>query len=112
MRFVLYTLIAIAAFSMGLDEKTQPVSIQQLGYIVLLGLGVIALPLYLVQKAIPLVSTSVIALTMALGPILVFAMQAIEGRVAYSSATLLGLGFYMAGCFVCVFEARKPQHLG
>jgi len=45
----------------------------------------IAVPYYLLQRAIALVSVLMIGVVAALGPFLVFGLQAIEGRIAYST---------------------------
>lgn len=102
LRFMLYTLIAIAAVQLELDDKGEPISVQELSVIVLIGLAVIALPLYLVQKAVPLVSPATIAAITAQGPVLVFLMQLFDGRIDYSSATLFGLAIYMICAFIAV----------
>ena len=73
----------------------------------LIGLIVIALPLYLVQKAVPLVHAPTIAAMTALGPALVFAMQFFEGRVAYSAATLIGLTIYFVGALTAALGVTR-----
>ncbi|MEP0519004.1 MAG: DMT family transporter [Hyphomicrobiales bacterium] len=108
LRFVFYTLLAIVAFWLGLDEKSIQTPPLEVATIVLIGLAVIALPLYLVQKAIPLVPASTIAAITALGPGIVFLMQLFDGRVDYSMATLAGLLTYMLGALLAVFGATKP----
>ncbi len=102
LRFILYTLLAVAAFILGLDDKGSQVAPGVLAGIVAVGLAVIALPLYLVQKAVPLIPASTIAAMTALGPGMVFLMQLFDGRIAYSTATLLGLMVYMAGALLAV----------
>lgn len=113
LRFILYTLLALAAYALALDDKgvrTEPVD---LAAVVLVGLGVIAFPLYLVQKAIPLLHPSIIAAMTALGPVMVFSMQLLEGRVDYSAATLTGLIVYMAGALLAVYgtvsQPARPE---
>lgn len=103
LRFILYTCLALAAYATGLDDKGSPMSPADLATLVLVGLGVIAFPLYLVQKAIPLLQPSIIAAMTALGPVMVFSMQLLEGRVDYSAATLTGLLVYMAGALLAVY---------
>ncbi|MEM9333053.1 MAG: hypothetical protein AAGA53_17150, partial [Pseudomonadota bacterium] len=107
LRFVLYTLLALAAFLSGLDDKGFPMVFEELALIVLIGLVVIAFPLYLVQKAIPLLPATTIAAVTALGPAVVFLMQLFEGRVDYSNATLLGLMLYLIGAFLTVLGATR-----
>lgn len=111
LRFVLYSILAYFAFRLGLDSKAIPVPVAELSVIVLVGLCVIAFPLYLVQKAVPLVSATTIAAMTALGPSLVFLMQFFDGRVAYSSATLMGLLIYMAGALLSAYGAAARDAL-
>jgi len=110
LRFVLYALIAGMAVMMGLDDKGSMTSASDLKWIVLIGLAVIAFPLYLVQKAVPLVSASVIAAVTALGPAMVFVMQLIDGRVLYSTATLAGLSVYIGGALMATWSATRTQN--
>ena len=77
--------------------------------IVLMGLAVIAFPLYLVQKAVPLVPATTIAALTALGPAMVFLMQSFEGRVDYAPATLAGLVLYMVGALLTVYGASERR---
>jgi hypothetical protein len=57
----------------------------------------IAGPSYLLQRAITLVSLLTIGIVAALGPFLVFGLQAIEGRIAYSTWSLVGLAQRVVG---------------
>lgn len=107
-RFLLYTCLALIAFAAGLDDKGDHTVAADLALVVLIGLAVIAFPLYLVQRAIPLLHASVIAAMTALGPVMVFLMQLMERRVDYSGATLVGVSIYMAGALLAVFGATQP----
>lgn len=107
-RFLLYTCLALIAFAAGLDDKGDHTVAADLALVVLIGLAVIAFPLYLVQRAIPLLHASVIAAMTALGPVMVFLMQLMESRVDYSGATLVGVSIYMAGALLAVFGATQP----
>ncbi|MBG6161574.1 drug/metabolite transporter (DMT)-like permease [Labrenzia sp. EL_195] len=107
-RFLLYTCLALIAFAAGLDDKGDHTVAADLALVVLIGLAVIAFPLYLVQRAIPLLQASVIAAMTALGPVMVFLMQLMESRVDYSGATLVGVSIYMAGALLAVFGAMRP----
>lgn len=107
-RFLLYTCLALIAFAAGLDDKGDHTVAADLALVVLIGLAVIAFPLYLVQRAIPLLQASVIAAMTALGPVMVFLMQLMERRVDYSGATLVGVSIYMAGALLAVFGATRP----
>lgn len=109
LRFVIYTGLAATAYRLGLDDKGVATQPMELAWVVLIGMAVIAFPLYLVQKAIPLLHPSLIAAMTALGPVMVFLMQLIEGRVDYSSATLTGLSAYMFGALLAVYGSISPQ---
>jgi drug/metabolite transporter (DMT)-like permease len=113
LRFVFYTVLSVVAFLAGTDDKGVPISNVDLSLMVLIGLLVIALPLYLVQKAVPLLPVATIAAITALGPVMVFVMQTSEGRVAYSAPTLLGLVIYTIGACLIVYNAdlSKDQKL-
>lgn len=109
LRFMLYTLLALIAFLIGVDDKGVPTSARDLAWIIVIGLVIIAFPLYLVQKAVPLIPASVIAAVTALGPAMVFLMQLLDGRVHYSAATLAGLTIYIAGALMAVYGATKSS---
>ncbi|WP_029064282.1 hypothetical protein [Labrenzia sp. DG1229] len=108
LRFLLYTCLALIALAAGLDNKGDHTLAADFALVVLIGLAVIAFPLYLVQRAIPLLHASVIAAMTALGPVMVFLMQLLERRVDYSGATLVGVSIYMAGALLAVFGATQP----
>lgn len=107
LRFVLYTLLALMALSIGLDDKGVATPASNLAWVVLIGLVVIAFPLYLVQKAVPLIPASLIAAMTAIGPVMVFLMQLVDGRVDYSAATLAGLAIYILGALVAVYGTAR-----
>jgi hypothetical protein len=58
------------------------------------------LPLYAVQRAVPLVSATVIAAFTALGPAAAFGLQFFDARITYAPMTLVGLTIYMFGALV------------
>ncbi len=109
LRFILYTLVAIVAFRLGIDDKGVDMSAGRIAVIVSIGLIVIALPLYFVQRAVPLVPAMTIAAVTALGPVIVFGLQLLEGRVAYAPATLAGLLVYISGALVAAFGAVRRR---
>lgn len=87
------------AFIAGIDGK-EPVPPQELLYAFVVGLVVLAFPIYAVQKAVSLTSTLTIGLFAAAAPLLVFLLQLIEDRVDYAPATLFGLSVYFAGALL------------
>lgn len=89
-RFVLYTAIATVLALAGVDAKGE-VPLQELAWVFVVGLIIIAIPIYAFQRAVPLISAQAIAVTTALGPLIVFGLQMIEERVVFAPATLVGL---------------------
>lgn len=111
LRFLLYLVLSLGGVALGLDAKGE-VPAGDLALAVLVGLLVMAFPIYAVQKAVTLVSPLTIGAVTALGPLFVFGFQVVEGRVAYAQATLLGLGIYFIGAAVAAFgsaQAVRPE---
>lgn len=81
LRFMLYPVLAALAYRAGIYAKGAALAPDEPAAIVAVGLLVVAFPLYLVQKAVPLIPAPTIAAMTALGPAMVFAMQLVEGRV-------------------------------
>ncbi|MGQ7848375.1 hypothetical protein ACUNV4_28005 [Granulosicoccus sp. 3-233] len=109
LRFLLYTLLAIIACQLGLDAKPDAIQSLPLPLIILVGLGVIALPLFLMQHAVTLLPAHRIAAVTVLGPVMVFLMQLPDGRIGYASGTLAGLAVYMSGALIGVSGGRTEQ---
>ena len=95
-RFPLYLFIALVAWRLGFDAKA-PIPLAEIALAVGIGLVVLAFPVYAVQKAISLSSSLAVGTAAALIPFVVFLMQAIEGRVGHSNATLAGLAVCFTG---------------
>ncbi|WP_083567001.1 hypothetical protein [Hyphomicrobium sp. CS1GBMeth3] len=98
-RFPLYLLLAVAGYLVGLDNKG-PVAADDMIVAVALGLVVLAFPIYAVQQAVALTSALTVGAATALIPVVVLALQMLEGRVAYSSATAMGLAIYTVGAVI------------
>ena len=79
----------------------------EIAFFVLIGLLLTVPPLYTLQKAIAMISTLTVSALTALGPFAIFALQMIEGRVAYSTATLAGLAIYFAGSLLSAAGAVR-----
>jgi drug/metabolite transporter (DMT)-like permease len=107
LRYLPYIAVAAVAAALGIDAKP-PVPIWHISQALVIGLALVATPSYLVQRAIPLVSPLLIGLAGALGPFLVFGLQAVEGRIAYSSWTLAGLVVYFLGSVVAATSEALP----
>ena len=78
----------------------------------LVGLGLLLTvpPLYFLQRAVPLLSTFALSALTALGPLVIFGLQRIEGRVDYAAITLAGLLIYVTGSLLAAVAAlRNPQ---
>jgi drug/metabolite transporter (DMT)-like permease len=106
LRLPLYVVIAGGCVVSDIDFK-QSLETSDIALFVLLGLLLTIPPLYSLQKAISMISTLTISALTALGPFLIFALQLLEGRVDYSSATLTGLGIYFTGSLFAAVGAVK-----
>jgi len=111
LRLPLYVMVAGALALAGVDAR-EPVPPAEIAVFVLLGVLLTVPPLYALQKAVSLVSTLTISSLTALGPFVIFSLQAIEGRVDYSEATLIGLMIYSGASLLsavgAVRAATKP----
>ena len=74
-----------------------------------LGLLLLAFPTYAVQKAVSLTSPAAVGAATALIPAVVFGLQIIEGRVAFSAATLAGLVVYALGALLVASAAFRDR---
>jgi drug/metabolite transporter (DMT)-like permease len=109
LRFPVYVLVAGCAAWIGLDAKG-PADPSSLALVSLLGLLIVAFPVFAMQKAISLMSTLSLATVTALGPVFVFAFQLLEGRVAYATATMTGLTIYFVGAMLAAYGGTRKQH--
>ena len=111
LRFVLYVFVAAGAAAIGIDAKPALLDASELAVIIGIGLLLIVPPLYALQRAVALISTLSISVLTALGPLIIFAMQMIEGRVSFAPATLIGLALFFAGSILAAFGAvRATMH--
>lgn len=108
LRFVLYVGVTAAGSLLGLDYKG-PVAASEIVVAVLIGFVIMSFPLYAFQRAVSLVSPLIIGVIGALGPLLVFLFQLIEGRVGYAPATLAGLMVYFVGAMLAAYGATLKQ---
>jgi drug/metabolite transporter (DMT)-like permease len=88
--------LALVAWRFGFDTKA-PMPPADIALGVAIGLVVLGFVAYAVQKAISLSSSFAVGTVAALIPFVVFLMQAVEGRVDHSNATLAGLAVCLAG---------------
>jgi len=107
-RFFAYFVIAFAGWLLQLEYKG-PVESNDLIRAVLIGLIIMAVPLFAMQKAIASVSVFLLSSITALGPFLVFGFQLLEGRVEYSLYTLIGLLTYSLGAMITVLSLIRHE---
>lgn len=108
LRFPVYVIVALCAVWMGLDAKG-PSDPLALAIVVLIGLVIMAFPVFAMQKAISLMSTLSLATITALGPLFVFVFQLVEGRVAYAPATMTGLAIYFLGAVLAAYGGTRQR---
>lgn len=111
-RLPLYILVAGGCVLLEVDRKEETLEASEVALFVLIGLLLTVPPLYTLQKAISMISTLTVSALTALGPFVIFALQMIEGRVDYSTATLLGLSVYCAGSLLSAIGAVRAAARG
>lgn len=107
-RFPLYVALALVGYALGLDDKGG-VDAPALAAAFGIGLLLLAFPTYAVQKAVALTSPAAVGAATALIPAVVFGLQIIEGRVAFSAATLAGLVVYALGALLVASAAFRDR---
>ena len=100
-RFPLYIVLSGLGWLLALDYKG-PVETGDAAVAILIGLAIMAFPLYAMQKALSGISVLLLSTITALGPFIVFLMQMVEGRVAFSGFTLAGLLIYSFGVLLTI----------
>ena len=103
-RLPLYVLVSGMAAAGTWGTGTE-FSTSEIVKFVVIGLILTLPPLYLVQKAVTMISTLTLSSFTALGPLFVFGMQLVEGRVDYRHATLAGLLVYIIGAMIAAYGA-------
>lgn len=98
-RIILYILAAGGLMIAGVDQR-EPLEVSEIVFYVGTGLLLLVPPLYILQKAVGMASTLTMSAIFTLGPIFIFALQLVEGRVEFSVYTLSGLGIYFAGALL------------
>ena len=107
-RFPLFLILSVTAVLLRLDHKgvTDPL---ELAWAVALGLLLLAFPIYAVQKAISLTTSLTIGALAGTAPLIVFALQMIEGRVSTSVYTTVGLSVCFVGSMIGAFGAASER---
>lgn len=108
LRFPVYALLALGAAWIGIDAKG-PIDPSAFAVVLVVGLLIIAFPVFALQKAISLMSTLALASISALGPVFVFGFQLLEGRVSYAPATVTGLAIYCVGAVMAAYGGSRSQ---
>jgi len=111
MRLPLFVLVAGGFAAIGVDKK-EVLELSEITFVVVVGLLLTIPPLYLVQKAVSLISTLTLSAITALGPFIIFVLQIFEARVDYATATLVGLAFYCLGSLLSAIGAIKATRGG
>ncbi|MEM7207463.1 MAG: hypothetical protein AAF434_06550 [Pseudomonadota bacterium] len=107
-RLPLYVLVTGVAATAGFNS-VGPVSTSDLVLYTVIGLLLSVPPLYLLQKAVATVSTLTLSAITAIGPLVIFLLQIVEGRVDYKTVTLIGLSFYTAGAIFSAYGAVRAS---
>lgn len=111
LRLPLYILVAGGCVLFEVEQKAG-LETSEIAFSVFLGLLLTIPPLYALQRAVSMISTLTISALTALGPIVIFGLQMFEGRVEYSSATLVGLSIYIVGSMLSAGGAVKATAHG
>ena len=107
-RFPLYLVLSAGAVFVGLDAKG-PVDPADLAWAAVIGLLLLAFPVYAVQKAISLTTSLTIGALAGTAPLLVFLLQMVEGRVETSLFTTIGLMICFAGSMIGALGAAAER---
>lgn len=108
LRFPLYLVLAGTGFLLGLDAKGS-VAHGEFLIAVVLGLAVLAFPIYAVQKAVALTPASTLGAATALIPVAVLVLQLFDPRVSYSNATTAGLAIYTLGALLAAAGRTRAE---
>ncbi len=106
LRLPLYVLVT-GALAAGTTQVLPPLA--PLTLAVLVGFLLIVPPLYLLQRAAAILSTLTLSAITTLGPLVILLLQWLEGRVAYSTATTIGLTLYMVGAATAAFGSVNAE---
>ena len=106
LRLPLYVLFAGTLTTLGVDAR-DPLPLTEIVFVVIIGVLLTAPPLWFMQKAVERVSTLTISSIAALGPFAIFALQLVEGRVDYATATLIGISIYAVAALLAVYGALR-----
>lgn len=106
MRLPLYVLVTGGIAYMETGQNYNLEASEVMTYVVI-GFILTIPPLYLLQKAVSMISTLTLSALTALGPFVIFGLQIIEGRIAYKEATIIGLSIYFIGALLSAIGAVR-----
>jgi drug/metabolite transporter (DMT)-like permease len=92
-RYILIILVALAAVLLG-DARTGIASLNDWIVLAVAAAILIVLPLYSLQVGIARTAPLTAHVIRSLGPVCVFALELIDGRIDYSPLTLFGIALY------------------
>ena len=90
-------------------SSTASPGIGKMALYVTIGFLLLAPPLYFLQKAVTMLPTLTISALTAMGPFFIFLLQIIEGRIDYSTITVVGLTIYVTGAMFSSAGAVKAE---
>jgi len=106
LRLPLYVVVTGCLVFTG-TEQSNELSISDVMIYVLIGFMLTIPPLYLLQRAVSMISTLTLSALTALGPFVIFGLQLVEGRIEYRDMTLVGLSVYLAGALIAAIGAVR-----
>jgi len=106
LRFPLFLFVTLLGYVSGIDDKRE-IALSEFALAYILGLLLLAFPIYAVQKAIELTTSLTIAAVASTAPLIIFLLQWIEGRVEASGPTSIGLLVFFAGSLVSLWGATS-----
>jgi len=115
-RGVLIILVSLAAMLLG-DVRTGIATVNEWVILAVATAVLIALPLYSLQLGIARTAPLTAHVIRSLGPVCVFALELVDGRIAYSPLTLLGVALYSAFAIAANLvrgwsDQREPRIVG
>jgi len=112
LRFMLFAIVSAVIFLYS--KQSTSFSGSSISMIIFLGIVLVSVPLYAVQKAIEIANARTVGVFTATTPIVVVLLQIFEGRVSFSYPTLVGITIYATGAILLVLNEigkNEPQHL-
>ena len=106
LRLPLYVIVTGCLVMTG-SEQSDALPVSDVMIYVAIGFMLTIPPLYLLQRAVSMISTLTLSALTALGPFVIFGLQLVEGRIEYRDMTLIGLSVYFAGALFASIGAVR-----